>query len=198
MLNKQATLRPLSRKLTDTQVKKAKPKDDGRPKNLGDGGGLYLHIKPNGKRVGKFWRYNYRVDGKMKTLSIGIYPEISLKLARELHDEARALLARGVDPSIYKKELQATSAAEEQNIFEAVAREWFIKHLASKSPTHIERTTSYLERDVFPFIGKRPIADIKPRELIPLVERIQKRITHDTHLRVLGTIGQICRYSFSH
>lgn len=187
------TLKPCKRLLTDTKVKAAKPKPDGKPLNLTDGGGMYLHIKPSGK----FWRYNYRTNGKMKTLSIGVYPEINLQLARERHDEARALLARGIDPSIYKKELQAASVEADSNSFEAIAREWFIKHLAHKSQTHIKRTTSYLERDVFPYIGKRPVAELKPRELITVIERIQQRITHNTHLRVLGTIGQIFRYAIA-
>ena len=83
----------------------------------------------------------------------------------------------------------------EANSFEAIAREWFGRSKLSWSESHTVRTTSYLERDVFPFIGKRPIAELKPRELITVIERIQKRITHDTHIRVLGTIGQICRYA---
>lgn len=83
-----------------------------------------------------------------------MYPEINLQLARERHDEARALLARGIDPSIYKKELQAASVEADSNSFEAIAREWFIKHLAHKSQTHIKRTTSYLERDVSAIIIK--------------------------------------------
>lgn len=192
-------LRALSRKLTDTKVKASKPKPDGRPENLTDGGGLYLHVKTgtNGRKPGKFWRYNYRIEGRMKTLSIGVYPTVTLQLARERHDEARALLARGIDPAIYKKELQNANSEADSNTFEAVAREWFIKHLSDKSETHRTRTTSYLERDVFPFIGKRPITEITPRELISVIERISKRITHNTHIRVLGTIGQIFRYAFA-
>ncbi|MGB3918094.1 MAG: integrase arm-type DNA-binding domain-containing protein [Thiothrix litoralis] len=182
--------KPCKRKLTDSLVRVTKPHKDGKPRNYSDGGGLYLHVKPSGK----FWRYNYRFP-KQKTLSIGTYPEIPLKLARERHEEARALLARGIDPSTYKRELQANRADVDSNSFEAVAREWFVSHLAHKSQTHQTRTTSYMERDVFPFIGKRPIADLKPRELIAIIERIQKRITHDTHLKVLGSIGQICRYA---
>ena len=186
-------LKPCKRLLTDSKIKATKPKQDGKPQNITDGGGLYLHIIQSGK----FWRYNYRVDGRMKTLSIGSYSEISLKMARERHEEARALLARGIDPSIYKRELKAASSTADSNSFEVIAREWFIKHLANKSPTHIKRTTSYLERDVFPYIGNRPIHDIKPRDLITVTERIQKRITHNTHLRVLGTIGQIFRYAIA-
>lgn len=184
--------KPCKRKLTDSLVRVAKPYKDGKPRNYSDGGGMYLHVIT----TGKFWRYNYRFP-KQKTLSIGKYPEISLRQARERHEEARALLARGIDPSTYKRELQTTKAESSANSFEVVAREWFISHLSHKSQTHQTRTVSYLERDVFPFIGKRPIADLKPRELITVIERIQKRITHDTHLRVLGTIGQICRYAIA-
>ncbi|MDQ5769554.1 tyrosine-type recombinase/integrase [Thiothrix subterranea] len=186
--------KPCKRKLTDSLVKVTKPHKDGKPRNYSDGGGLYLHVTTNGKTTGRVWRYNYRLP-KQKTLTIGSYPDVSLKLARERHEEARALLARGIDPSVYKRELQANQADADSNSFEAVAREWFVNHLAHKSQTHQTRTVSYMERDVFPYIGKRPIAELKPRELITVIERIQKRITHDTHLKVLGSIGQICRYA---
>ena len=83
------------KKLTDSKIKNVTAKADGRPLNLSDGGGLYLHVKP----TGKYWRYNYRMAGKQKTLTIGTYPETTLKQAREQHEEARALLARGIDPS---------------------------------------------------------------------------------------------------
>lgn len=92
------------RKLTDSKVKNATCKADGKPLNLSDGGGLYLHIKAGGKKV---WRYNYRMDGKTKTLTIGSYPEVGLKQAREQHEAARALLARGVDPSGHKQAMKA-------------------------------------------------------------------------------------------
>lgn len=179
------------RKLTDSKIKHASPKADGKPLNISDGGGLYLHVK----HTGKYWRYNYRMGGKMKTLSIGSYPEISLKTARERHDEARELLSRAVDPSTYKQTQQSAQTELAANSFEAVAREWFLKHLEYKSATHKTRTISYMQRDVFPFIGARPITTIKPRDLIPIVERIQKRVKHDSHLRVLGSIGQVFRYA---
>lgn len=179
----------MRRKLMDSLVKNAKPKPDGNPQNYADGGGMYLHVKP----MGKYWRYNYRINGKMKTLAMGVYPAVSLKQARLHHDAARELLATGIDPSTYKR--ANNRLASLSNGFEAVAREWFAKHLVDKSPTHQVRTTSYLERDVFPFIGQTPIGDLKPRDIIPVIERIQQRVLHDSHLRVLGTIGQICRYA---
>ncbi|OQX15649.1 MAG: hypothetical protein BWK73_06430 [Thiothrix lacustris] len=111
--------KPCKRKLTDSLLRVAKPYKDGKPRNYSDGGGLYLHVIPSGK----FWRYNYRFP-KQKTLSIGKYPAITLKLARERHEEARALLARGIDPSTYKRELQAANADSDANSFEAIAREW--------------------------------------------------------------------------
>ncbi len=89
----------MKRKLTDSFVKTAQPNPDGTPKNYTDGGGMYLQVKT----TGKYWRYNYRADGKNKTLTIGRYPETSLKEARQRHEEARALLSRGVDPSRYKQ-----------------------------------------------------------------------------------------------
>ena len=84
----------MRRKLTDSLVKNAKHKADGKPLNYSDGGGMYLHVKP----TGKYWRYNYRIDGKMKTLSMGVYPLVTLKQARQSHDAARELLAKGIDP----------------------------------------------------------------------------------------------------
>lgn len=181
----------MKRKLTDSIVKFAKPKADGKPNHLTDGGGLFLLVN----QAGKYWRYNYRFGGKAKTLAIGTYPEISLKDARRRHEEARALLARNIDPSTFKQSQQSARAEVAANSFEAVAREWFIKHLANKSETHRYRTTSYLERDVFPFLGHRPISEIRPKEIIPVIERIQRRVKHDSHVRVLQSIGQICRYA---
>jgi len=91
----------MKRNLTDKAIKNAKP-NEGKAKKYGDGGGLYLLVKPSGA---KLWRYKYRIAGKEKTLSIGAYPELSLKEARTLHEEAREQLAKGVDPSAYKRHL---------------------------------------------------------------------------------------------
>ncbi|WP_211206844.1 tyrosine-type recombinase/integrase [Thiolinea disciformis] len=184
----------MKRELTDSFIKKAAtPKPDNSPANYSDGGGLYLHVN----RVGKYWRYNFRFQGVMKTLSIGRYPEITLKLARERHEEARALLARGIDPCAFKKQAKKSQADQVANSFENVAREWFIKHLSTKSESHRKRTISYLKRDVFPYLGKRPIHEIRPMEITPIIERIQRRVEHDAHMRVLQSIGQVFRYAIA-
>jgi len=147
--------------------------------------GLYLHVKASGK----FWRYNYRINDRSKTLSFGAYPEVSLKLAREL-------LARGVDPLAYRQSIRKEQG-NASNTLEAISREWILKHLSSKSETYRYRVVSYLERDVFPFLGKRPIAEIKPLEVAEVIERIGRRVQHDSHVRTLQSLGQIFRHAIA-
>jgi hypothetical protein len=169
--------------LTDLKIRASKPKD--KPYKISDGGGLYLLINPNGA---KYWRWKYRIQHKEKVLAIGVYPEVTLKEARDSQYEARKKLEQGVDPSLSKK-LQAMALGADT--FEAVAREWVERHLREQSESHRHRTVSYLERDVFPYLGARPVGAIKPPELIPVIDRIHKRVVRDSHLRVLQSIGQI-------
>lgn len=181
----------MKRLLTDTAIRNAKPTPEGKPQKYTDGGGLYLLVST----VGKYWRYDYRHDGKRKTLAIGVYPTLSLKAAREKHDEARAQLKQGTDPSHHQKASRSLQAVD--GTFEAVAREWIERYLTDKSASHRTRTVSYLERDVFPHLGARPVALIKPPELIPIIDRIHKRVARDSHLRTLQTIGQVLRYAIA-
>ena len=181
----------MKRLLTDTAVRNAKPTLEGKPKKYTDGGGLYLLVN----QAGKYWRYDYRYYGKRKTLAVGVYPELSLKGAREKHDVARELLKQGEDPSQHQKHSKAQQA--DDGSFEAVAREWVERYLQAKSKTHYQRTLGYLERDVFPYLGSRPVALIKPPELIPIIDRIHKRVVRDSHLRTLQTIGQVLRYAIA-
>lgn len=177
----------MQRKLTDTSVKNAKI-----PRKYTDGGGMYLHILKSGT---KCWRYNYSHLGKQKTLSLGTYPEFSLKEARERHEEARALLARGVDPGEYKKIQQSEQLLVANNSFEAVAREWFQVFLSKKSESYYTRVTTYLERDIFPFIGKLPISEIEPPDINKVVQRIAGRGALDAAHRAKQSIGQVFRYA---
>jgi hypothetical protein len=108
--------------LTDVAVRNAKP--SVKPTKLADGGGLYLLLKPNGA---KWWRLDYRFAGKRKTLSMGVYPEVGLKVARDKRDEARRLLADGIDPGENRKIQKAARYERSENSFEVVAREWFAK-----------------------------------------------------------------------
>ena len=125
--------------LTDTGIRKAKPRD--KPRKLYDSRGLYLEIAPRGTKA---WRFKYRFADKEKRISMGIYPEVSLKLARERRDDARKLLARDIDPSAYRKAQKQSKRQWARNSFEAVAAEWLAKH----SPNWCASYARRLERDL--------------------------------------------------
>src|SRR3990167_4580272 len=152
--------------LTDTTVRSTKP--GTKPKRLFDSGGLYLEVSPSG---GKLWRFKYRIAKREKRLAFGIYPEVSLKDARAKRDEARKLLAAGIDPSAQRKAAELQSA----NGFEAVAREWFAKFSPSWSPEHADRILRRFERDIFPWMGARPIGEITAPELLTALRRVENR-----------------------
>ena len=175
--------------LTDMKVLRAKPQD--RAVFIFDGGGLYLLVTPSG---GKLWRFKYRFDGKEKLLAFGTYPEISLLDARQKRDEARRQLAKNIDPgTVRKAQKQADNQAEET--FEVVAREWFAGHLHRWKETHSKRLLSSLERDVFPWIGTRPINEIKAPELLAVLKRVESRGSLDTAHRIRTNCGKIFRYA---
>lgn len=176
--------------LTDTAIRNAKP--SAKPAKLFDGGGLYLEISPAG---GKWWRIKYRFDGKEKRLSLGVYPDVSLKDARERRDTARKLLANDVDPSENRKAQKAAKQDRAANSFETVAREWYAKHAPNWVEHHGDRIIRRLERDCFPWIGGRPIADVTALEILAVVRRIENRGALETAHRALSNIGQVFRYS---
>jgi len=177
--------------LSDTQVKNAKPK--ATDYKLADGGGMYLLVTGPG---GKLWRMNYRFSDKRKTLALGTYPDVSLADARQRREDARKLLAKGVDPGEIKKAQKFTQGATEDS-FEVVAREWHGKFSATWSPSHTMTTIKRLERNAFPFIGKRPIAEIKPPELLTILRRVESRGALETAHRVKTICGQVYRYAVS-
>ena len=176
--------------LTNTEIRKAKPAR--KPVRLFDGSGLYLEISPSG---GKLWRWKYRVDSKEKRLSFGTYPTVPLADARERREEARRLLARGVDPAEDIKAKKAEKAERQSNNFEAVAREWFAKHSPNWALTHSDKIIARLENDVFPWLGKRPIADVNAPEILKVLRRIEGRGALDTAHRAHQNCGQIFRYA---
>ena len=176
--------------LTNTAIRQAKPKE--KAKKLFDGNGLYLEVSPRG---GKWWRLKYRIDGKEKRVSLGVYPAVSLREARERCIEARRLLANGVDPSENRKAKKATLLERKANSFEVVAREWFAKYSSSWSESHADRTIRRLERDIFPWIGEQPIADITAPKLLEVIRRIEERGVGETAHRALGNCGQVFRYA---
>lgn len=177
--------------LTDTACKNAKTKDDGAPAKYADEKGMYLLVN----KTGKYWRLDYRFNDKRKTLALGVYPEIGLKLAREKRDEARRLLAEGIDPGELRKVTKATSKLSAANSFEAVAREWFTKYQPTWSEGHATRIIRRLERDIFPWLGNRPIAEITAPELLASLQRIEKRDAIETAHRAMQNCGQVFRYA---
>ena len=141
--------------LTDVAIRKAKAGE--KTIKLYDERGLYLEVSPSG---GKWWRLKYRFEGKEKRLSLGVYPDVGLKEARDRRDAARKVLADGVDPSANRKAQKAAKADRAANSFEVLAREWYAKFVSAWGDLHRERVLRRLERDVFPWIGERPIAAI--------------------------------------
>lgn len=178
--------------LTDTAIRNAKPSD--KPVRMFDGGGMYLEVSPAG---GKLWRMKYRVDGKEKRLSFGVYPDVGLKAAREKRDEARKLLAQGIDPGAAKKAEKAERLERASNTFEAVAREWAEKMAASWSPAYGDRLMRRFERDIFPVIGSKPIIEIKPVELLGALRKIEARGVTETAHRARSDSSQVFRYAIA-
>lgn len=176
--------------LTDSLIRTAKPKDKAYKLPREDG--LYLLVNPNGS---KWWRLSYTFAGKEKLLSVGTYPEVSLKLARERRDEARRLLAEGIDPSEHRKAIKAADADAGANTFKTVALEWLVKFSPSWSADHGARIKRRLEVDVFPWIGARPVSNVTAPQLLAVVRRIEARGALETAHRALHNCGQVFRYA---
>lgn len=176
--------------LTATAVKNAGPGD--KPVKLFDGGGLYLLLNPNGSR---WWRFKYRYAGKEKLLSFGTYPDVSLKDARDRRDEARRQLAAGIDPGQHRKAQKAALADRAENSFEIVAREWYAKYSPNWAHGHSDKIIRRLERDIFPWVGGRPIADVAAPELLSVLRRIESRGAIETAHRAMQNCGQVFRYA---
>lgn len=175
--------------LTDTAIKSAKPRDTDY--KLADEKGMYLLIKKSG---GKYFRFDYRFAGKRKTLALGVYPETSLKEARDKRDDARKLISNNLDPIEVKKTQKLQLKAETDNTLKAVATEWHEKLKSKWSANHADRKWHYLEKDVFPTFGNTPINNISPRELLTLLEKIQARGAIDVAHRIKGLCGEVFRY----
>jgi integrase len=153
---------------------------------------MFLLVSPAG---GKLWRLKYRFDGKEKLLALGAYPEISLLKARERREAARRLLADGIDPSEQRRAEKAEKQAKNENTFETVARSWYKTKSVKWTPAYGERLLRRLERDLFPAIGRRPIADITPVELLATLRKIEARGAIETAHRARSDAGQIFRYA---
>jgi integrase len=175
--------------LTQTQIEKAKPGPAAH--RLWDSQGLYLEVSPSG---GKWWRLKYRIARKEKRLSLGTFPDVSLKNARKRRDAARELIADGIDPSKQRKAEKRDAKGREANTFDAVAREWYAKQARAWVPTHAADVIRRLESNLFPEIGATPIAELTAPALLAALRKIEHRGAHDLAHRVLQVSGQVFRY----
>ncbi|MBU0593838.1 MAG: integrase arm-type DNA-binding domain-containing protein [Gammaproteobacteria bacterium] len=184
--------------LTDTAIRNAKPgitptgKVTDKSYKMGDSGGLYLEVSPNG---GKWWRFKYRFDGKEKRLSLGVYPDVGLKKARDRRDEARKLLAQDTDPGETRKAVKAARADSAANSFEVIAREWWASHMATKAASHKDKVLRRFELYIFPWIGNKPVSEITAPQILEVIKRIEKLGILETAHRALQTCGQVFRYA---
>ncbi len=178
--------------ITDAAIRKAKPRS--KPYKMFDSGGLFLLVTPNG---GKWWRFKYRFANKEKLLSLGTYPDVSLKDARDRRDIERKKLASLIDPAINRKAVKAAWLGNQANTFEIVAREWLGQKAKIWAASNTTKTTRRLEIDAFPWLGSRPIADITAPELLAVLRKTEARGALGTAHRVLQTAGQIFRYAIA-
>lgn len=177
-------------KLTDMAIKKAKPRE--KVYSLGDGNGLSLIVEPNGS---KGWRFRYQFNGKSKMISLGIYPVITLNEAREKRDNARKLVANGVDPSEARKEEKNKVSGQSENTFKKITLEWFNGRKDRWSEGYRDDMMEAFENDVFPYIGERPIAEIKPLELLEVLSIMEKRGVTEKLKKVRQRCGEVWKYA---
>jgi integrase len=182
---KSYTVMPLS----DTAIRNAKATD--KPYKMPDEKGMYLYVHSNGS---KYFRLDYRFEGKRKTLALGVYPDIPLKQARERLYTAKKQIADGIDPSEHRKATKAAKLALAENSFEIVAREWGQKKVDGWDEKN-NRSKRMLERNIFPWLGRKPITDILPKDILACLRRIEERGTIETAHRVLQITGQVFRYA---
>ncbi|MBK9161257.1 MAG: integrase arm-type DNA-binding domain-containing protein [Nitrosomonadales bacterium] len=177
-------------KLTATAIVKAKP--EAKPYKLGDGGGLFLLVQPNGS---KYWRLKYRHAGKEKLLALGVYPDVSLKDARARRDDARKLLANGSDPSAVKQTQKRQAQIAAANSFEVIAREYHALKKPMWSDHHATDWINTLEREVFPKFGHRSLAEIETPDVLDILRALEARGTFEIRARVLQRVRAV--FSFA-
>lgn len=176
--------------LSDTKVKAAKPKE--KQYRLTDEKGLYCLVKPLGS---KLWRYDYRFEGKRKTMALGVYPDVKLKRARDKHQAARSLLADGIDPSEKKKAEKIAKAGKDS--FEAIAKEWHGKQKKKLSESYSSIVLTRLEQDVFPYLGAKKMDEITPPKLLAVLRRVESRGAIETAHRIKQSVGRVFRYAIA-
>jgi len=184
--------------LTDVAIRNAKPGitpkgiQTEKSYKMGDSAGLYLEISPAG---GKWWRLKYRFGGKEKRLSLGTYPDVSLQKARERREYARKLLADGIDPGENRKATKAAGKDAASNSFAVLCHEWLQSRVGQIQPAQIEKSRARLEKDVLPWLGKKPISSISAPDVLAVMRRVDARGARYTAHKVKSEISQIMRYA---
>jgi len=176
--------------LSDIKIKNAKPRE--KAYKLADEKGLLLFVTPKGA---KCWRLKYRFNGKEKVLALGLYGDTTLADARNKRDEARRLLANGIDPGLAKQEKKQASRTAAENSFEIIAREWFAKFSPQWTPKHANRIMRQFEKEIFPWMGNYAIPNITPPQILSVLRRIENRGAIETAHRAQQTCSQVFRYA---
>ena len=178
--------------LTDTAIRAIKP--TSKTAKYFDGGGLYLEVAPSG---GKWWRLKYRFQGKGKRISLGTYPTIGLKEARERREDTKKILANGIDPSAQRQAIKASITSTDQDSFEVVTREWFDKHVVNLAPSYSKKVRSLFERQIFPVLGAKPIAEVEPTDVLNAARHVEQTGAIETAHRLIQICGQVFRYAIA-
>jgi integrase len=176
--------------LTDVKCRNAKGKL--KPYKLSDSGGLHLLVTADGA---KYWRLAYRWHSKQRTLALGVYPAVGLVEARAARDEAKRGLAANIDPSTAKRERKRAAKIAADNTFEAVALEWHENWKDARTPYYAGQILRRMRADIFPIIGRRPIADLEPAELLDMLRKVEKRGVNETARRLKQLVGQVFRFA---
>jgi integrase len=178
--------------LHDTKIRSVKPTD--KPFKLSAEKGLHLLVHPNGS---KYWRLKYRYADKEKVLALGVYPDVGLKDARSKRDAARKLLANGIDPAENRKAQKATTTEQAANSFEIICREWLLNKRSNIEEAQYKKALARLEKDVFPWLGAKPIAEISAVDVLAVLRRIDARGARYTAHKAKSEISQCFRYAIA-
>jgi integrase len=179
--------------LTDTFVKQVKHTGKSSGDKHNDGGGMFLLVKA----AGRYWRMDYQYGGKRKTLALGVYPTVTLAKARKARDEAKVQIAEGVDPMAVKRTIKAAKLTAGDNTFKTLALEWHETKSGGWSVAHRETTMERMEKNLFPWLGTRPLTDIEAPELLTTLRRIESRGAIDTTHRVKSIMDNVFRYAIA-
>jgi integrase len=179
--------------LTDIAIRKMQHSGKGAGDKHADGQGMYLLVKTSGK----YWRMNYRFEGKHKTLALGVYPGVSLAGARAARTEARAQLAQGIDPAATRQEAKRAPDPDAEHTFKSVAEDWLARTAGDRAPKTKQKIEGWLQADIYPALGAMPVAALRPRDVLTMLRKVEERGALDSAGRMLQLCGQILRFAIA-